>query len=114
MDKTAVIFSFGSNTRRVLVFIIGPLGCIVNQFLVVVHQHFDFALFGADHHGLIAHATDHIKRIPGFSAQGKLQGVFLDALFQGLFQGGVDLEKAVGRTQPTDALVRSSMIVIFD
>jgi hypothetical protein len=60
---------------------------------------------------LIAHAADHIKRIPRFSAQGKLQGVFLNALCQGIFQGRVDLEKPVSRTQPADALVGPSVIV---
>jgi hypothetical protein len=114
MDNTAVIFCFGSNTRRVcLVFITAPPFGIVNQFLVVVHQHLDPALFGTDHNALIAHATDHVKRIPGLSAKGKLQGVFLNALFQGLFKGRVDLKKPVGRTQPADALVRPLVIIKF-
>ena len=115
MDSTAVIFCLGSNTRRAfLVFITAPPLCIVNQFLVVVHQHLDPALFGTDHNALIAHATDHVKRIPGLSAKGKLQGVFLNALFQSLFKGRVDLKKPVGRTQPADALVGPLVIVILD
>jgi hypothetical protein len=54
-----------------LAFIIAPFGCIVNKFLAVVHQHFHFALFGADHHTLVAYATDHVKRVLRLSAQGK-------------------------------------------
>ena len=89
MDTTAVIFCCGSDTRRLLglVFIIGPLGCIVNKFLVTVHQHFNLALFGADRHALVANATDHVKRIPRLTAQGQLQGVFLNTLFQEKGQG---------------------------
>jgi hypothetical protein len=97
-----------------LAFIIGPLGCIVNKFLVIVHQHFYLALFSEDHHGLITHATDHVKWIPRLSAKGQLQGVFFNAVFQGFFQGRVDLKKPVCRTQPADALVGPSVIVIFN
>jgi hypothetical protein len=90
-----------------------PFG-IVNQFLIVANQHLDPALFSTDHHGLIAHAADHVKRIPWLSAQGKLQSVFLNALFQGLFQAGVDLKKTIRRTKAPDALVGPLVVVIFD
>jgi hypothetical protein len=87
--------------------------CIVNQFLVIVHQHLDPAFFGADHNALVAHATDHVKRIPGLSAKGKLQGVFGNTLLEGLFKGRVDLKKPVSRTQPADALVGPFVVIKF-
>ena len=75
----------------------GVLSGIVNQFFFVVHQHLDLALFGADHHALVAHAAHHVKRVAGFATQGQLQGVFLHALLKRFFQGRVDLEEPVGR-----------------
>lgn len=73
------------------------LSGIVNQFVVVVYQHLDLALFGADHNALIPHATNHVKRVAGFAPKGHFQGVFFDTLFEGLFQGGFDLEETIGR-----------------
>ena len=81
--------------------------------LGAVHEHLHLAFFGSDHNRLLAHTADHIKRISGFSPQGKLQGVFLHTLLQRLFQGMGDFEEPVGRTQAADALMGPLVVVIF-
>jgi hypothetical protein len=73
------------------------LSGIVNQFFFLVHQHLDLALFGADHHALVAHAAHHVKRVAGFAPKGQLQSILLHTLLQGFLQGGVDLKETVGR-----------------
>jgi hypothetical protein len=95
------------------------LSCIIDKFFFLgpigsIHQHLHLALFGSDHHRLVSHATDHVKRIPGFAPQRKLQGIFLHALFQCFLHHMLDLEKPIGRTQTPNALMRALIIVIFD
>jgi hypothetical protein len=94
------------------------LSCIIHKFFYpagvgAVDQHFYLALFRADHHGLSAHPTDHIKRIHRTTPKRKLQHVFRHALFQRLFQVVGDLEKPVGRAQSADALVGALVVVIL-
>jgi hypothetical protein len=120
-DNTAVIFCCGSKRLlvRLAVFIVYILSGIVNKFffrlaVLTVYQHPDFTLFGADHHRLPAHATDHVKRIHRTAAKRKLQRVFLNTLCKGLFQLVLDLKKPVGRAQPPDALMRTLVVVILD
>jgi predicted DsbA family dithiol-disulfide isomerase len=76
------------------------LSCVVHKFFLtagVVHQHFHFALFRPDNNRLAAHTADHIKGIHRAAAQGQFQNVFLNALFQRLFQVVGNLEESVGR-----------------
>jgi hypothetical protein len=94
------------------------LSCVIHKFFFPagvgsVHQHLHLALFGPDHHRLAAHPADHVKRIHGTAPKRQFQGVFLHALFQRLFQIVGDLEKAVGRTQPPDTLVRPLVVVVL-
>jgi hypothetical protein len=63
---------------------------------------------------LAVHPPHHVERRLGFAAQGQFQQVFLDARFNGLAQLGLDLEEAVGWTQPFDALVGPLVVVMFD
>ena len=63
---------------------------------------------------LAAHAAHHVERIHRATPQRQFQNVFLNALFQGLFQIVGDFEKPVGRAQAADALVRALVIIIFD
>ncbi len=95
------------------------LSCIIDKFffltsILAVDQHLDFALFRPDHHRLVAHATDHVKRVPRFAPKCQLKGVFLDAFFQRLFQGALNLKKSVGRTQTSNALMGPLVVVILD
>jgi hypothetical protein len=120
-DNTAVIFCWGSKRLlvRLAVFIVYILSGIVNKFffrmgVLTVYQHPDFTLFGADHHRLLAHATDHVKRIHRTAAKRKFKGVFLNTLFKGLFQLMLDLKETVRRTQPADALMRTLVVVVLD
>jgi len=82
--------------------------------IIPIDQHLDLAFFGPDHHRLIAQAAHHVKRVPGLAAKRKLQSVFFHPLFKGRFKRVLDLEEPVGRAQPSDALMRSLVIVVFD
>lgn len=66
--------------------------------IFAVNEHFDFALFGPDHHRLIAHAAHHVKRIHRSATKGELKRIFLNALCKGTFQIMLDFEKPVSRT----------------
>jgi len=120
IDSTAVIFCCGSNTLRIrwLVFIVYILSCVIHKFFFPagvgsVHQHLYLAFFGSDYHRLAAHPADHVKRIHRTAPKRQLQGVFLHALLQRLLQIVGDLEKSVGRTQPTDTLMRPLVVVVL-
>lgn len=80
----------------------------------IVDTEFEFALLGAEDDRLAVHAADHVEGLAGFAAQGQLQEVFLDAGFDGLAQRRLDLEEAVGRAEPFDALVRALVVVVTD
>jgi peptidoglycan/xylan/chitin deacetylase (PgdA/CDA1 family) len=93
------------------------LSRIVHKFFFVtglVHQHPELTLFGTDDHRLAAHAADHVKRIQRPPPEGQLQHVLLNAALQGLLQVVGDLEEAVGRAKPPDALMRTLVVVILD
>lgn len=75
---------------------------------------FEFTFFGAQDDGLPFHAADHVEGSAGLAAQGHLQQVFLDAGLDGLAQGGLDLEEAIGRAKAADALVGALVVVVFD
>jgi hypothetical protein len=101
------------------VFIVYILSRIVDKFffgqlLLTVDQHTHLALFGPDHHGLIPHAADHVKRVHRPAPQGQLEGVVLHTLFQCAFQVIGDLKEPIGRTKSADTLMRSLVIVVFD
>jgi hypothetical protein len=82
--------------------------------ILAVNEHPDPAFFCSDHHRLLPHAPDHVKRIAWTTAQGQLQGVFLNTLFQRLLQRMGDLEEPIGRAQPPDALMRTLVVVVLD
>jgi hypothetical protein len=82
--------------------------------LLITDAEFELALLGAEHDGLAVHASHHVERSLGFAAQGQFQEVFLNTLFDGAAQLCLDLEEAVRRTQPFDALMRPLVVVIFD
>jgi hypothetical protein len=50
----------------------------------------------------------------GFATQGQLQQVFLNACFDGFAQLGLDLEEAVRRAKPFNALIGPLVVVVFD
>ena len=91
---------------------------VISKFLFVVlliaDTEFELALLGAQHDGLSVHASHHVERGLGFTAERQFQEVFLNALFDGAAQLRLDLEEAVGRTQSFDALMRPLVVVIFD
>jgi hypothetical protein len=74
---------------------------------------FEFAFFGPQDDGLAVHAADHIEGSAGLAAQGHFQEVVFNAGFDRLAQLAGDLEEAVRRTEPADALVRALVVVIF-
>jgi hypothetical protein len=91
---------------------------VISEFLFVVlliaDTEFEFAFFSAEHDRLAVHPPDHVEGRLGFAAQGQLQEIFLNALFNGGAQLGLDLEGAVRRTEAFNALMRSLVVVIFD
>jgi hypothetical protein len=94
------------------------LSCVIHKFffqagLLAVHQHLHLALLGPDHHRLLAHAADHVKRVHRTTAQRKFQNVLRHALFQRLFQIVGDLKKPVGRTQTPNTLVGPLVVVVL-
>jgi hypothetical protein len=100
------------------VFIVYILSGIVDKFflgalLLTVEKHAHLALFRPDHHGLIPHAADHVKRVHRPAPQSQLKGVVRHTLFQGAFQVMGDLKEPIGRTKSADALMRSFVIVVL-
>jgi hypothetical protein len=92
------------------------LSCVIHKFFfrhltVTVDKHLDLALFRSDHHRLLSHAPYHVKGIHRSAPKRQLQGVFLNALLQRLFQIVGNLEEPVGRAQTSYTLVRSLVIV---
>ncbi len=92
---------------------------IISQFLsglvlVVGDTEFELALFGAQDDRLALHAADHVEGGLGFSAQGHLEEVLLQAGLDGAAQLGLDFEEAVGRAETVQALVRPLVVIIFD
>lgn len=92
---------------------------VISQFLGglvlrVLKFEFEFSFFGAQDDRLALHAADHIKRSARLSAQRHLQKVFLDAGLDRLAQRALDLEEAIGRAQPADALVGTLVVIMFD
>jgi len=80
----------------------------------IVDTEFEFALLGAEDDRLAIHAADHVEGLTGFAAQGQFQKVFLNARLDGLAQRRLDLEEAVGRAEPFDALMRPLVVVVAD
>ena len=82
--------------------------------LVVGDTEFEFALLGAEDDRLAFHPADHVEGGFGLAAQSQFQEVFLDARLEGFAQLGLNLEKAIGRAEAAQTLVRSLVVVIFD
>lgn len=100
------------------VFSVAGLVEVIGKFLFLVlliaDTEFEFALFGSEDDGLAVHPAHHIKGRLRFATQGQLQKVLLDASLDGFAQLRLDLEEAVGRTQPINALIGPLVIVIFN
>ena len=84
------------------------------MIVLIADTEFEFAFFGAEHDRLAVHAPDHVERRLGFAAQGQFQEVFLNAGFDGFAEIMLDLEEAVGGTEPFDALMGPLVVVILD
>jgi hypothetical protein len=82
--------------------------------LLVADTEFEFALLGAEHDRLAVHPPHHVEGRLRFAAQSQFEQIFGNALFDGLAQLRLDLEKAVGRAKAFDALVRPLVVVIFN
>ena len=78
-----------------------------------IDAEFEFAFFCLQHDGLAVHAPDHVEGCFGSTAQRHFEGVFADAFFEGFAQLMLDFKEAVGRTQPTNALVRTLVVVML-
>lgn len=87
---------------------------MVGGLLLAIDAELEFAFFGPQHDGLPLHASDHVEGRFGTTAQGHFEGVFADALLDGLAQFVLDFEEAVRRAQAADALVRALVIVMLD
>lgn len=81
---------------------------------VVLDAQFEFALLGAEHDRLALHPAHHVEGRDGSAPQGHLQHVLADALLEGLAQLVLDLEEAVGRTEPAEPLVGPLVVVVLD
>ncbi|MDY6955251.1 MAG: hypothetical protein SWE60_27425, partial [Thermodesulfobacteriota bacterium] len=77
-------------------------------------------LFRPDHHRLVAHTTDHVKRIPRFATKGQLKGVFSSTPFFNVFFKALWISKRIGRQainrQFLDGAVcsRETIVVIWE
>ena len=65
------------------------------------------------HHRLAVHAAHQVKRLLGLASECQLQGVFLDAGFNGFAHFAGDLEKTVRGAKALDALMRPFMVIIL-
>ena len=91
---------------------------VIGKFLFVVllitDTEFEFAFFGAEHDRLAVHPPDHVEGGLRFAAQRQLEEVFLNALFNGVAQLGLDFEEAIRRAETFNALMRPLVVVVFD
>jgi hypothetical protein len=87
---------------------------VVGGLLLAIDAELEFAFFGAQHDGLPLHASDHVEGRLGTTAQGHFEGVFADALLDGLAQFVLDFEEAVRRTHAADALMGALVVVMLD
>jgi hypothetical protein len=71
------------------------------------------SLLRPKHHRLAVHAAHQVKRLLGLASERKLQGIFLDAGFNGFAHFAGDLEKAIGGTEALDALMWPFMVIIL-
>ena len=86
------------------------------MFLVVflvTDRHQQLPLGSLHHHRLPVHLSDHVERRLRLAPERDLQQVVLDALLHDLAQFVADLEEAVRRAQPADALVRTPVVVVL-
>jgi hypothetical protein len=91
---------------------------VIGEFLGVLvvgvgEFEFEFTFFGAQDDGLPFHAADHVEGGARLAAQGHLQQVLFDPGLDGLAQLALDLEEAIGRAEPADALMRALVVVVF-
>jgi hypothetical protein len=98
---------------------VGGFGGVIDEFLFfvllfTVHAEFEFALLGPEHDGLTVHPADHVEGRLGFTAQGQLQEVLLNARLNGFAQGRLDLEEPIRRTKTFNALMGAFVVVVFD
>jgi hypothetical protein len=92
---------------------------VIGKFLfgvivLIADTEFEFALFGAEHDRLAVHPPDHVEGGLRFAAQGEFEEVLLNARLDGFAEFILDLEEAVCRTEPFNALMRSLVVVILD
>ena len=84
------------------------------MIVLVADTEFEFAFLGAEHDRLAVHAPDHVEGRLRFAAQGQFQEVLLNAGLHGFAEFILDLEEAIGGTEPFNALMRSLVVVVFD
>jgi hypothetical protein len=116
-DDGNIFFFFSALDGGVGEFVDVGLFEVINQFLFflfVADTEFEFALLGTQHNGLAFHPANHIEGGLGFAAQSQFQQVLLNAGFDGLAQGVLDLEEAIGWAETFNALMRSLVVVILN
>jgi hypothetical protein len=75
---------------------------------------FEFAFLGAEHDRLAFHASDHIERSAGLSAQGHLQDIVGNAGLNGFAQLALHFKEAIRRAESFNTLMRPLVIIVFD
>lgn len=87
---------------------------MVGGQVVVIDAEFELALLGVEHHGLAVHAAHHVEGRVGAAPQGHFKHVVADPLLEGPAQLVLDFEEAVRRTEASEALVGTLVVVILD
>lgn len=95
-------------------FLVEVIGKFLFKVLLITDTEFEFAFFSAEHDRLAVHPPDHVEGGLRFAAQGQLQKVFLNALFDGAPKLRLDLEEAVRRAEAFNALMRPLVVIVFD
>ncbi|HME58507.1 MAG TPA: hypothetical protein VKF63_09220, partial [Terracidiphilus sp.] len=78
-----------------------------------IDEHFHFTLLGTNDHGLLAHPPHHVERTVRLPPQRQFQHVLLDAALDDLAQFLGNGKEAIGRTQPLQGLMGSSVVVML-
>jgi hypothetical protein len=84
------------------------------RVVIVAHAQLELAFFRAQDDRLAFHAPDHVERSAGLAPQRHLQEVVLDAFLNGFTQFALDFEKAIGRAEALDALMRAAVVIVAD
>jgi hypothetical protein len=92
----------------------GKFVFLMGGFEGIIEGQLQPSLLRPKHHRLAVHAAHQVKRLLGLSSERQLQGIFLNAGFNGFSHFAGDLEKSIRGAETLDALMRPFMVVVLD